>query len=60
MKVFKRILDILSDTLEANPIYDDIKDWIVADKGKPTVEAFTDEQLIKCCKFRNVTSIRKL
>jgi hypothetical protein len=59
-----RILDILSYTPEANPIsrlaYSDVKDWIDADEGTPVVEAFTDEQLIKCCKPRNAISIRKV
>ena len=59
-----RILDIISDTPEANPIsrltYSDVKDWIVADEGTPVVEAFTNKQLIKCCKLRNYISIRKV
>jgi len=63
MKVCIRILDILSDTPEANPIsrliYNDVKDWIDADEGTPVVEAFTDK-LIKCCKLRNDISIRKV
>jgi hypothetical protein len=48
MKVCIRILDILSDTPEANPIsrliYSDVKDWIDADEGTPVVEAFMDKQ----------------
>jgi hypothetical protein len=36
------------------------KDWIDADEGTPVVEAFTDKQLIKCCKLRNDRSIRKV
>jgi hypothetical protein len=60
MKVIKRILDILSDNPISRLIYDYVKDWIMAHKGTPIVEEFADEQLIKCCKFRKATSIRKV